>query len=139
MCSGLTAYGALKNSRLKPGNWVVFPGGGGGVGIQGVQIAKAMGFRPVVVDSGPQKRELSLSRGAEAFVDFKQSKDVATDVVDICDGIGAHGVAVTAAPAYKNAVSYTGSRVGATIMCIGLGEFPWERNIIENLRILTSE
>lgn len=92
------------------------------MGIQGVQIAKAMGFRPVVVDAGTQKRDFSLSRGAKAFVDFKESTDVAADVIRICDGIGAHGVAVTAAPAYKNAVSYVGSRIGATIMCIGLGE-----------------
>ncbi|KAH7069217.1 chaperonin 10-like protein [Paraphoma chrysanthemicola] len=124
MCSGQTAYGALKNAALKSGNWVVFPGGGGGVGIQGVQIAKAMGFRPVVVDTGSQKRDFSLSRGAEAFVDFKESNNVAADVIRICDGIGAHGVAVTAAPAYKNAVSYVGSRVGATIMCIGLAHEP---------------
>jgi propanol-preferring alcohol dehydrogenase len=124
MCSGLAAYGALKNARFKPGNWVVFPGGGGGVGIQGVQIAKAMGFRPVVVDSGPQKRELSLRCGAEAFVDFKESKDVAADIVDICDGIGAHGVAVTAASAYKDAVGYIGSRIGAKVMAIALGECP---------------
>ncbi len=31
---------ALTDSGLKPGKWVVFPGGGGGVGIQGVQLAK---------------------------------------------------------------------------------------------------
>jgi propanol-preferring alcohol dehydrogenase len=31
---------ALIDSGLKAGQWVVFPGGGGGVGIQGVQLAK---------------------------------------------------------------------------------------------------
>ena len=31
---------ALIDSGLKSGNWVVFPGGGGGVGTQGVQLAK---------------------------------------------------------------------------------------------------
>lgn len=96
MCGGLTAYGSLKNSGLKTGNWVVIAGGGGGVGIQAVQLAKAMGFRPVVVDSGEDKRKLGLSRGAEAFVDFATSTDVTAEVKAICDGIGAHGVVVTA-------------------------------------------
>lgn len=40
MCSASTMHRALIDSGLKAGQWVVFPGGGGGVGIQGVQIAK---------------------------------------------------------------------------------------------------
>lgn len=40
MCSASTMHRALIESGLKPGAWVVFPGGGGGVGIQGVQLAK---------------------------------------------------------------------------------------------------
>ena len=40
MCSASTMHRALIDSGLKPGNWVVFPGGGGGVGIQGIQLAK---------------------------------------------------------------------------------------------------
>jgi propanol-preferring alcohol dehydrogenase len=30
----------LIDSGIKAGQWVVFPGGGGGVGIQGVMLAK---------------------------------------------------------------------------------------------------
>lgn len=40
MCSASTMHRGLKEARLEPGNWVVFPGGGGGVGIQGIQLAK---------------------------------------------------------------------------------------------------
>ena len=36
MCSASTMHRALIDSGLKAGQWVVFPGGGGGVGIQGV-------------------------------------------------------------------------------------------------------
>lgn len=43
MCSASTMHRALVDSNLIPGNWVVFPGGGGGVGIQGVQLAKYAG------------------------------------------------------------------------------------------------
>ena len=40
MCSASTMHRGLIESDLKPSNWVVFPGGGGGVGIQGIQLAK---------------------------------------------------------------------------------------------------
>lgn len=40
MCAASTMHRALKEARLTSGKWVVFPGGGGGVGIQGVQLAK---------------------------------------------------------------------------------------------------
>ncbi|CAG8193843.1 unnamed protein product [Penicillium olsonii] len=119
MCSASTIYRSLVESAIQSGAWVVFPGGGGGVGIQGVQLAKAMGMRPIVVDTGENKRTLSLQMGAEAFVDFKET-DASQAVIDIADGIGAHGVFVTAPAAYKTAISFVGERIGSTIMCIGL-------------------
>lgn len=69
----------------------MFPGGGGGVGIQGVQLAKAMGMRAIVIDSGEKKRELANEMGAEAFVDFTEHADVAAKVKEVAVGIGAHG------------------------------------------------
>ena len=120
MCSASTVYRSLSQSGLKPGNWAVFPGGGGGVGIQGVQMSKAMGMRPIVVDTGAAKRALALTMGAEAFIDFVETPDVAAAVIAAADGVGAHGVFVTAPAAYKTAFSYVGDRIGAIIMCIGL-------------------
>lgn len=120
MCSASTIYRSLRESGLQSGNWAVFPGGGGGVGIQGVQLARAMGMRPVVVDTGAAKRALALEKGAETFIDFRETTDAAQAVVEITDGVGAHGVFVTAPAAYKSAVSYVGQRIGAVVMCIGL-------------------
>ncbi|KAL3441278.1 alcohol dehydrogenase [Aspergillus insuetus] len=120
MCSAATMYCSLIESGLRAGNWAVFPGGGGGVGIQGVQLAKAMGIRPIVVDTGASKRQLSLEMGAEAFIDFKETPDTAAAVISIADGVGVHGVFVTAPAAYKSALSYIGNRVGAVVMCVGL-------------------
>jgi alcohol dehydrogenase, propanol-preferring len=102
MCSAATMYTSLKASGLQPGDWAVFPGGGGGVGIQGVQLASAMGFRPVVIDSGEEKRKLALEYGAEAFHSFEDSKDLAAEVIATCGGVGAHGVFVTAGESYSN-------------------------------------
>lgn len=101
MCSAATMHRALVDSNLKPGNWVVFPGGGGGVGIQGVQLAKAMGMRPIVVDGGEQKRELCMKSGAEGFIDFRETSDVAAKIKEMANGIGVHGVIVTAWQSYK--------------------------------------
>lgn len=62
-----------------------------------------MGFRPIVIDTGEQKEKLAYRIGAEAFVDFKKSTNVAADVVKAADGVGAHGVIVTAWQTYKGA------------------------------------
>lgn len=119
MCSASTVYASLKASDLRAGQWAVFPGGGAGVGIQGVQLAEALGLRPVVVDTGEERRKLALSLGAEHFVDFKE-EDPIKKVIEICGGIGAHGVFVTAPQAYPVALQYLGTRVGGQVMCIGL-------------------
>lgn len=90
------------------------------MGIQGVQLAKGMGMRPIVVDTGASKQKLALEMGAEAFVDFKEVADPAKAVIKISDGVGAHGVFVTAPAAYKTAVSFIGDRIGGIVMCVGL-------------------
>ncbi|KAL2433538.1 Alcohol dehydrogenase 1 [Exophiala dermatitidis] len=118
MCSASTIYASIKESGLRPGQWAVFPGGGGGVGIQGVQLAYAMGMRPIVVDTGDERRKLSLAMGAEHFVDFKEG-DPVKQVLELTEG-GAHGVFVTAVQSYPIALGYLGARAGAQIMCIGL-------------------
>lgn len=121
MCSASTIYTSIKDSGLRPGDWAVFPGGGGGVGMQGVQLAKAMGLRPIAIDSGSDKQKLCLeTAGAEHFIDFKSVSNVAEEVIRLTDGIGAHGVFVTAVQSYPSSISYLGGRVGGKVMCIGL-------------------
>lgn len=135
MCSGATAYRSVKSAGLQPGSDVVVLGGGGGVGVQVVQITKALGLRPIVVDVGDAKRELSLSMGADAFVDIQKANDAVTEVLRLTNG-GAQGVFITAPPAYKTALDYVGNRVGAVIMCIGLPAAGSGHNILANPSIL---
>lgn len=115
MCSASTIYTSMKTAKLLPGQWAVFPGGGGGVGIQGVQLADAMGLRPIVVDTGDDKKKLAMSLGAEHFIDFKTVDDVAAEIIKITDGIGAHGVFVTAPQSYPSSLSYLGTRCGGKV------------------------
>ena len=73
MCSASTIYTSIKESQLRPGDWAVFPGAGGGVGLQGVQLAKAMGLRAIAIDTGDDKQKLCMETGgAEHFIDFKK-------------------------------------------------------------------
>lgn len=94
MCSASTAYTSIKDSGLRPGQWACFPGGGGGVGVQGVQLAVAMGLRVIVVDTGAERKAMCLKFGAEHFIDFKEVADTPAEVVKLTDG-GAHAVYVT--------------------------------------------
>lgn len=93
MCSASTVYTSIKAAKLIPGQWACFPGGGGGVGIQGVQLAAAMGLRAVVVDTGAEREALSKKMGAEVFIDFKDGDPIAK--VQEVTGGGAHAVFVT--------------------------------------------
>ncbi|KAF2140438.1 uncharacterized protein K452DRAFT_229934 [Aplosporella prunicola CBS 121167] len=120
MCSASTMHRALVDSGLRAGEFVVFSGGGGGVGINGVQFARIMGMRPIVVDTGAAKRALCLSMGAEAFVDFREEPDTPAAVKRLCDNVGAHGVVVTAPQAYKHAIAYLGDRTGGKVVCVAL-------------------
>lgn len=126
---------SLTESGLKAGNYAVFSGGAGGVGIQGVQLARAMGMRPVVIDGGNEKRDLSMRLGAEAFVDFRTEPDVVAEVKRLCGGVGAHAVFVIAPQAYADAIRYIGDRIGGKVMCVGLRKFPFRfHNICTNPR-----
>jgi len=65
-CSGLTAYGALKKvGELQEQDSIVIIGAGG-VGMMAIQIARALGMDPIVVDIDESKleaaRDLGVSR-----------------------------------------------------------------------------
>lgn len=120
LCSGATVYTALKNTGARPGQWVVIPGGGGGVGHMGVQYAKALGLRVIAIDTGDEKRAMCMRLGAEHFVDFMTSGDVVAEVKKLTGGVGAHAVVVTGGTpgAYKGAADFL--RKGGVQVCIGL-------------------
>jgi len=58
-------------------------------------------MRAIAIDGGDAKRDLCIKMGAEEFVDFTKEKDVPAKIKEIADGIGAHGVLVTAYQAYN--------------------------------------
>jgi NADPH2:quinone reductase len=72
---GLTAALVLKGSaRLKAGESVLIEGAAGGVGVLAVQLAKIYGAGKVIgAASTPAKRELVMSLGADAAIDYSQA------------------------------------------------------------------
>jgi D-arabinose 1-dehydrogenase-like Zn-dependent alcohol dehydrogenase len=73
MCSGLTAYAALKRLAANSAHAAQGPAllvGMGGVGMMGLAIARNMfSHAPIVADIDPAKREAALAAGAAAAFD----------------------------------------------------------------------
>jgi alcohol dehydrogenase, propanol-preferring len=112
MCGGVTAYVACKRSQVKPGQWIVLPGAGGG-----------LGMRVIAVDGGEQKGELCKKLGAEVYIDFTTCKDIPAEVKKITT-YGAHGVIVTAATKEGYASAPDMLRPGGTMVAVGLPKDP---------------
>ena len=69
MCSGLTAYAALKRHAGRPERGPVLLVGLGGVGMMGLAIARALFTTPpIVADIDAEKRNAAIAAGAaEAY------------------------------------------------------------------------
>lgn len=122
LCAGITVYKGLKESGAKPGQWVAIVGAGGGLGSLAQQYAKAMGLRIIAIDTGDDKKKMSLeSLGAEHFVDFAKSSNVVKDVQAATpDGLGPHAVLLVAVneKPFQQAAEYVRPR--GSVVCIGL-------------------
>ncbi|KAI5965463.1 ADH1 [Candida theae] len=119
LCAGITVYKGLKSSEAKPGQWVAISGAAGGLGSLAIQYARALGLRVVGIDGGGEKGKFVKSLGAEAYVDFTKSKDIAKDIVAITGG-GAHAAlnVSSSEQAIQKSVEYV--RPNGTVILIGL-------------------
>lgn len=114
-------YGALERAQLRPRDWVVIPGAGGGLGHLGVQLAAHLGYRVIAVDSGEQKRALAMKCGADSFIDVNVgTKPSVQEQIHALTGIGAHCVVCVAGTpsAYDSALSML--RNCGKLVCVGI-------------------
>ncbi|KAF4461009.1 alcohol dehydrogenase [Fusarium albosuccineum] len=123
MCGGITVYTALKTVGIRPGDWVVISGAGGGLGHLAIQYAKKMGGRVLGIDSGA-KEDFCRKLGADAFLDFvkfSKDSDLAAKVKEHTNG-GAKIALMCAASSksYSQAMSWLGFR--GTVACLGIPE-----------------
>lgn len=76
--------------RFKKGESIIVHGGGGGIGITAIQLAKEFGGRVFVTEGSPEKCEACLKLGAEAAFNFRET-DFAEEIKKI---VGDKGVDV---------------------------------------------
>jgi propanol-preferring alcohol dehydrogenase len=122
LCAGVTTYKGLKETEVRPGEWVVITGVGG-LGHVALQYAKAMGMHVAAVDVSDDKLALAHSLGAELTINA--AHDDPAIVIQRSIG-GAHGVLITAvsSPAFSQGIGML--RPHGTCVLVGLppGAFP---------------
>jgi propanol-preferring alcohol dehydrogenase len=87
---------------------------------QAVQYAVAQGVRVIAVDTGADKKTMCMEKlGCEAFIDFRECKDIPAEVKRIT-GSGVHAMVVTggAKSAYEGWHELL--RIGGVLVCVGL-------------------
>ena len=90
-CSALTAYGAVKNTNLKPNDNVVIVGAGG-LGLMAMQLAKAVtGARIIAMDLDDEKLGAAKKNGADNIINSKKEVPVKA-VMELTDKMGADAV-----------------------------------------------
>ncbi|WP_244904275.1 alcohol dehydrogenase AdhP [Pedobacter xixiisoli] len=92
LCAGVTVYKGLKQTEVKPGEWVAISGIGG-LGHVAVQYAKAMGMNVAAIDIADDKLALAKRLGADVIVNAK-NEDPATVIKKETGGV--HGSLITA-------------------------------------------
>jgi propanol-preferring alcohol dehydrogenase len=92
LCAGVTVYKGLKQTEVKPGEWVAISGIGG-LGHIAVQYAKAMGMNVAAIDIADDKLNLAKRMGADLIVNAK-NEDPAAFLKKETGGM--HGALVTA-------------------------------------------
>ena len=91
-CSALTAYGAVKNTGIKPDNNIVVVGAGG-LGLMAIQLAKAIfGARIIALDLGDEKLKIAKENGADETINTKNDDNFIQRIMELTDNKGADAV-----------------------------------------------
>lgn len=116
LCAGVTVYKGLKETEVKPGEWVAISGIGG-LGHMAVQYAKAMGMHVAAIDIHPEKLALATTLGADVVVNAREA-DPAAELQRRLGGV--HGVLVTAVSPAAFEQAFGVLRSHGTMALVGL-------------------
>jgi propanol-preferring alcohol dehydrogenase len=118
-CSGLTAYTAVKKAILNsPENILIV--GAGGLGLMGVQIAKALSNANIIcADLDDEKLKIAQEMGAHHIINTKNSES-SKNIMTICNEKGVDSIIdfVNAPPTVKLDLSIIRKR--GNIVLVGL-------------------
>lgn len=119
-CSGVTAYSALKKTAPLVGKdeWLLIVGAGG-VGLNGVHIARSViEGKVVVADIDPAKREAALAAGADEAID-NADPEARKTLRTLTGGGAAAAIDFVGAPASAQ-FGLGGVRKNGTLIVVGL-------------------
>jgi propanol-preferring alcohol dehydrogenase len=118
-CSGLTAYTAIKKSNMNSPEFLVIIGAGG-LGLMGVQIAKAITKAKIIcVDLDDSKLETAKKMGSDFILNSKDPES-SQKIISLCNNKGADSVVdfVNAPPTAKLGLSVLRKR--GNLVLVGL-------------------
>ena len=117
-CAAVTVWHAMmEHAKLKAGDTVLLQGTGG-VSIFGLQFAKAMGIRAVIISSSDAKLTRAQSLGAAFGINYKTMPDWDKAAIEFTGGVGVdHVVEVGGAATLTR--SFGALRAGGKITLIG--------------------
>jgi alcohol dehydrogenase, propanol-preferring len=78
-----------ERAQIAPQDDVLLVGAGGGVGVHGVQVAKAFGARVIAADVSDEKLAFARDWGADEVINVRAVRDLAAEVHRLTDGKGA--------------------------------------------------
>ncbi|TVP93418.1 alcohol dehydrogenase AdhP [Alkalibacterium sp.] len=116
-CAGVTTYKAIKEAKVKPGQWIAIYGLGG-LGNLALQYAKnVFNAKVVAVDINDSQLELAKEMGADLVINplNENAEEIMQDKVG-----GAHAAVVTAVAksAFNSAIDCV--RAGGVVVAVGL-------------------
>ena len=121
---GSIAMAALRETECHFGETVV-QYGLGLLGLLGVQIAEAAGFKTIGIDIDPSRRRLAVELGARHVLDSADG-DVAAAVKDLTDGYGADGVILGIKSESSEPLNQCFDMSRQRGRVVGLGVFGWD-------------
>jgi NADPH2:quinone reductase len=128
--TALTVYRMLKTrARLKSGETVLVIGAGGGIGVMGVQIAKALGGSVIALTSTKEKEEKLKTLGADHIINYRENPDWGKAVFQYTRKRGVDVVVdSTGDKVWENAVRSLAK--GGRLVTCGSTSGPWGKTLI---------
>ena len=117
-CAGVTTYKAIKESGIRPGQWLMISGLGG-LGNLALQYAKhVFNAKVVAVDVNDNQLAFAKEMGADLLINPVKDPDFAAQLQKEIGGVHAAVVTAVAKSAFNGAVDAV--RAGGTVVAVGL-------------------
>ena len=116
-CAGVTAWRALANGPIRPGQTVLVEGTGG-VSLFALQFAKAAGAQVIATSSSAAKLERLQALGADHVLNYRETEKWGEAVLALTGGLGVDHVIEVGGP-HSLPQSLVAARTGGHVAIIG--------------------